>query len=97
MAASLNAQEAPLFEDNQATGTEPRGGALFVDTSSAVIASGVLEANKVTVLAGAGYGGASQSRAMRGFVRMGNCTQLGFAMHEQLKDKLLPLLLKGVL
>jgi hypothetical protein len=84
-AASLNAQEAPLFEANQATGTEPRGGALLVVTSSAVIASGAFEANKVTVLAGAGYGGASQSRAMRGFVRMGNCTQLGFEMHEQLK------------
>jgi hypothetical protein len=95
--ASLNAQEAPLFEANQATGTEPRGGALFVDTSSAVIASGAFKANKVTVLTGAGYGGASQSRAMRGFVRMGNCTQLGFEMHEQLKDRLLPLLLKGVL
>jgi hypothetical protein len=60
--ASLNAQEPPVFEANEATGTEPRGGALFVDASSAVIGSGVFEANNVTVLADYGYGGASPSR-----------------------------------
>jgi hypothetical protein len=57
-AASLTALEAPVFEANQATGSEPRGGALFVDASSAVIASGVFAANNVTVLFGEGYGGA---------------------------------------
>jgi putative intracellular protease/amidase len=61
-AASLNAQEAPVFEANEATGTEPRGGALFVDASSAVIGSGVFEGNIVTVLTDSGYGGASPSR-----------------------------------
>jgi hypothetical protein len=59
MAASLSALEGPVFEANEATGAEPKGGALFIDTSSAVVASGVFEANKVAVLAGSGYGGAS--------------------------------------
>ena len=60
-AASLNAQEAPMFEANEATGTEPKGGALFVEASSAVVGSGLFEANNVTVLAKHGYGGASPS------------------------------------
>jgi hypothetical protein len=58
-AASLSAEEAPVFEANQAMGSGPTGGALFIDASSAVIASGVFEANKVRVLALEGYGGAS--------------------------------------
>jgi hypothetical protein len=58
-AASLTAPEAPVFEANQAIGEEPAGGALFVDATFAVIASGVFQANNVTVLFGKGFGGAS--------------------------------------
>jgi hypothetical protein len=60
-AASLSALEAPMFEANEATGTEPKGGALFVEASFAVVGSGVFEANNVTVLANHGYGGVSPS------------------------------------
>ncbi len=48
-----------MFEANQAMGSGPTGGALFIDASSAVIASGVFEANEVRVRALEGYGGAS--------------------------------------
>ncbi len=60
-AASLSVLDFTVFEANQATGTEPKGGALFIDASSAVIMRGVFEANSVTVLAGQGFGGASPS------------------------------------
>ena len=64
-AASLTAPEVPVFDANQATGPEPRGGALFVDASFAIIANGVFEANNVTVLFGEGYGGASPRAPLR--------------------------------
>ena len=63
--ASLSALEGPVFEANRATGTEPKGGALFVDESSAVIASAKFGDNNVAVLLGEGWGGASPIRSVR--------------------------------
>jgi hypothetical protein len=63
--ASLSALEGPEFEANHATGVEPKGGALFVDQSSAVIASAKFGDNTVTVLVGQGCGGVSPIRSMR--------------------------------
>ena len=60
-AASLSAVEAPVFEDNEVTGTDPKGGALFVDASTATVIGGRFEANRVTAFGGHAYGGTSET------------------------------------
>jgi hypothetical protein len=59
--ASLSAVEAPVFEDNEVTGTDPKGGALFVDASTATVIGGRFEANRVTAFGGHAYGGTSEA------------------------------------
>ncbi len=60
-AASMSAVEAPVFEDNEATGTDPKGGALSVEWSTATVIGGRFEANRVTAFSGDAYGGTSEA------------------------------------
>jgi hypothetical protein len=75
-AASLSLRESPAFEANQATGTEPKGGAIFIDGSFAVIVSGEFDDNNVTVLFGEGYGGASPRALFALMIYMGSVNDL---------------------
>jgi hypothetical protein len=59
--ASLSAVEAPVFEDNEVNGTDPKGGALFVDASTATVIGGRFEANRVTAFGGHAHGGTSET------------------------------------